>query len=122
MSISARELFVQAFMLRQKLPEAMAEIEADALLGLIKTAGLELSEGWKTNESAPKDGRFVLVAKVHSLGYSWGVAQYERQGTIEGWVSKGYGIFGELGLGHPDYWMAVPPLPTKDTTNPHGGR
>jgi hypothetical protein len=60
---------------------------------------------------APKDGTFVLLFVEHSLGYSIGTGQYKRQGTIEGWLSRGCGLFGELGLANPSHWQPLPEPP-----------
>ena len=67
---------------------------------------------WQPIETAPKDGRTIIVFRnIHGwnvLGYAYWV---DVRG-IDGWVSNGFSDPpGNLGLGHPTHWMPLPTPP-----------
>lgn len=60
---------------------------------------------WQPIDTAPKDGTKILVAR-HMGDFGWviGESYYFDHNGIDGWVSRGRGIFGELGLAAPTHW------------------
>lgn len=67
---------------------------------------------WQDIASAPKDGTYIQVCrKDESFGWITGVAIWVDSHGISGWIAKGTGFFGELGLAEPELWqaLAMPP-------------
>lgn len=66
---------------------------------------------WKPIELLPdemKDGRYIDVARfMDDFGWIVGVSYWVKD-LGGGWISKGTGPFGELGLGHPTHWRSRP--------------
>lgn len=76
-------------------------------------ASLLAKSQWQPMETAPKDGTAILVARhVDLFGWITGYATYQTLSRIGGgWIARGFGIFGELGLGEPTHWMPLPDPP-----------
>lgn len=71
-------------------------------------------EGWRSMESAPRDGTPVLLARHVGDPWGWvtGHGRWDGAYGIFGWISHGFHpIPGELGLAHPDLWHPLPPAP-----------
>lgn len=72
--------------------------------------------GWKTIDSAPRDGTRVMLYKWHE-GMGWhvyGHGYWEGGDSIvSGWLSQGLSDPpGNLGLAAPTHWCAIkPPIP-----------
>lgn len=68
---------------------------------------------WQPIETAPKDGTTILITReMEMFGWVRGYATYQTiSGIGGGWVSHGFGVFGELGLGNPTHWMPLPDPP-----------
>ena len=74
---------------------------------------------WRDIADAPKDGRTILVARhMGDFGWVLGTSYWEDIRGISGWISKGTGLFGELGLGNPTHWLPLPPAPGSTTSLP----
>jgi hypothetical protein len=71
--------------------------------------------GWRTMESAPKDGTVIMVACDVGEPWGWvrGVSRWDGAAGIYGWLSRGFfDPPGDLGLGSPTRWMPLPASPT----------
>ena len=72
--------------------------------------------GWRPIETAPKDGRTVIVGRdMGDFGFVRGYGRFEgAPGAFRGgWISHGFSEHtGDLGLAHPTHWMPLPPPPT----------
>ena len=89
----------------------LTESEARAIL----TAVLPLVVGWRTIDSAPKDGTEVLLWVVHEMakrcrdpiaeGYAAACVGYWTDFNTGGWVWNGL-------CGTITHWMPLPPSPT----------
>ena len=79
------------------------------------------SSAWQPIETAPQDGRTVIVgADMGEFGFVRGTAHFA--GTpgsfISGWIARGFtDPPGELGLAHPTHWMPLPAPPPRSPTN-----
>lgn len=73
------------------------------------------AERWKPIESAPKDGRTVIIGRrMNEFGFVRGYGRFEgKPGSFcSGWISQGFDeALGNLGLAHPTHWMPLPPAP-----------
>lgn len=92
---------------------------AQAAIAALAAAERVRGDGWRTIDSAPKDGTPILVAR--DMGNSWGwvrgTAYWVDVRGISGWVARGItDPPGELGLGDPTHWQPLPPPPHQDCT------
>lgn len=75
-------------------------------------AELRREKGWREIGTAPRDGTPIIVGRdMGDFGWVRGWATWESTQGIEGWISHGFGIFGELGLAHPTHWQPLPAPP-----------
>ncbi len=74
---------------------------------------------WQTIESAPKDGTPIAIARhMGEFGWVMGTATWQDVAGIAGWLSHGWGFFGDLGLGNPTHWMPLPSAPSCSAPKP----
>lgn len=71
--------------------------------------------GWRPIETAPKDGRPVLLGRDMGDPWGWvtGWGEWFDHNGISGWVTRGgfYEPPGVLGLGDPTHWAPLPTPP-----------
>lgn len=94
-----------------------AALEAFAYL-LAAPAALEAKAEWQPIETAPKDGTTILIARnLDPFGWIRGYATWQNLSRLGGgWISHGFGVFGELGLAEPTHWQPLPPPPSREET------
>lgn len=75
--------------------------------------------GWRTIDSAPRDGTRIVIAKNMGEPWGWvrGIGGYERARGIEGWIAFcGFNdVPGVLGLAEPTHWQPLPEPPSPIT-------
>jgi hypothetical protein len=70
-------------------------------------------DGWLSIATAPRDGTRIRVGRrMPPFGWITGTATFEKFDRIGGtsgggWLSRGDGPFGELGLAHPTHWRPL---------------
>lgn len=84
-------------------------------VGRLRAALAAQAPQWLPIESAPKDGRTIIVAREMGDFGGWvkGHARWHG-GTalVSGWVSHGFDpVMSNLGLAHPTHWMPLPAAP-----------
>lgn len=71
---------------------------------------------WQPIDTAPKDGRTVLVGRDvgDPWGFVYGAGYFHATADpiLRGWICRGLkDPPGELGLGNPTHWMPIPAPP-----------
>ncbi len=73
---------------------------------------------WQPIETAPKDGRTIIVYRSIAGWDVLGTAYWVNIRGIDGWISNGFSEPpGNLGLGHPTHWQPLP-LPPPPEAKP----
>jgi hypothetical protein len=69
-----------------------------------------LADGWFPIVCAPRDGTRIRVRRHMGESFGWvtGTSVYHAA-LGGGWLSRGDGVFGELGLAHPEEWQPLSP-------------
>lgn len=64
---------------------------------------------WQPIKTAPRDGTRIRVRRDmgESFGMVTGTAYWYGSGAISGWIARGDGVFGELGLAQPTEWKPL---------------
>lgn len=109
---TAPEMF-QRYVREAKAAAYRAE-QAETALAAERVRG----DGWRTIDSAPKDGTPVFVARDMGQIWGWvrGTAYWTDARGISGWIARGISDPpGELGLGEPTHWQPLPPPPKEGT-------
>ncbi len=103
MSARPGDVIVQALQtLHGKDPDYDDGVDARAILAALRTAGLVIEQGWQPIETAPRDGREVLLW-VHGI-------------YVIGWYHRGEWRHGPKGYAvSPTHWR---PLPTPPECQP----
>jgi len=77
------------------------------------------AQGWRPIETAPKDGRSIIVGRdMGDFGWIIGTSHWADIQGISGWISRGLGLYGELGLAHPTHWQPLPAAPSRESPPP----
>ena len=81
-------------------------VDADKLISALASAGFEISRGWRTMESAPKDGRLIDIWATSASG-SRGMRAPARWRSEDGWVEDRTGHIAP----NATHWRPLPPPP-----------
>lgn len=95
-------------------PDALVQMRSyvAAIVGAALTASRPYDDGWMPIETAPKDGRYILInAPSHDGGMT--VACFDESWNDEGWWLQDDGKNPELPLRgkEPTHWRSLPDAP-----------
>lgn len=96
-----------------------AMLGGDALVDYDARFPAQIEPGWRTMESAPKDGTRILACAKSSRGkwltsvIQWEIMLTPEEGDTADWV--GWRWHAGNGTPLPTHWMPLPPSPTTET-------